>query len=293
MAPVSFGSLSDYSSGGFTLAEGNYGLEFEVVMFQATDRDGNAKGEARLGVQITAHPLAGGDPQQQFYSMGTKAHESFAPNPDTGKGIVAIEGGAGKSLSNQSNWALLLKSFYDSGLPEGVFTDDLSVLDGVHVHMQQVPEPESRKQISANTGDVEQEKRKPGLVAIVTEIMDDGKPWEGTGGIPTEKPKAKAKTAAKAAPKAAPKAKAAPVVTDDEDEDTETVATAAIAEVLEDHPKGLPKLNLRTTVFKSVSTKKGATVAQDVAKVFNSDATLNGLLAPLGFKVSGTLIVTA
>jgi hypothetical protein len=98
---VNFGQLAQYA-GGFTLPEGDYALEFNVIMHQATDKNGVAKGDARLGVMIDAHPLAGGEVFQQFMSMGSKAAQSFAPNPDTGKGVVAIPGGSWWSPQQQN-----------------------------------------------------------------------------------------------------------------------------------------------------------------------------------------------
>jgi hypothetical protein len=93
---------------------------------------------------------------------------------------------------------------YDCGLPEGIFTNDLSVLDGIHVHTQNILEPEDRKGFGSQTGEVAEERRS-GLVPVVTEIKEDGKPWEGTGGIP--------EAAATPAPvKAGPKAVVKPAV---------------------------------------------------------------------------------
>lgn len=292
VAAVAFGALSNYS-GGFTLPEGDYALEFDVQMFAGTKQDGSKAGPERLGVMVTAHPLAGGEPTQQFYSMGGKAHLSFAPNPETGKGLVLVPGGAGGSLNNQTNWVLLLKSLYDCGLPEGVFSDDFSTLDGIHVHTAVVPEPESRKGFGAKTGEAEQEERKPGLVAVVTEIKEDGKPWEGSGGIPgAEAPapvKAGPKAVAKVAPKVAPKAAPAPVEEEVSDEDAVHVAAiSGMTSVLEKNPTGCTKIKLRTDTFKAVEEDQRQAV---IETYFNKgDDVLNQILGELGYNIVGAMV---
>lgn len=297
---VNFGSL-DFYSGGFQLPEGDYALEFEVVMNQATDKNGTPKGPMRLGVMLTAHSLTTiGPPQQQFISMGSKAHESFAPNPDTGKGLVAVPGGAGSTANNKTNWYFFLKSMYDTGLPEGTLTNDFTVIDGVWVHTQNVPEPEDRKGFgSAQTGEVEQERRN-GLMTVVGQILDGGKPWEGGGGIPVEgapavAPKAGPKAVARPAARPAVRAAApAPVVEEAApagDEDVLTAAVNGATAVLEKSPNGCTKLLMRTGTFKAVQTAAGDDMAQAVIETFfGSDAALNTVLNTLGYAVVGASV---
>jgi len=301
---VNFGSMEMYVQGG-GMPEGDYALEFSVLMFQATTQAGVPRGPARLGVQVTAHSLTGSDekPREQFYSMGRNADKSFAPDPDTGKGLVPIPGAPAGTLPNSTNWALFLKSLYDSGLPQGVFTNDLSVLDGVWVHIANVPEPEDRKSFAPKTGEAATEERMgSGMVAVVTEIKDDGKPWEGSGGVPeagTPAPAAKVtKVAGKITPKVAPKPlakKAAAPAPVEEAADEGAIESAAIngaTAVLEASPDGVTKLLMRTGTFKHVSTAEGADMAQAVIETyFGSDEALNAVLGQLGYKVSGQKVV--
>lgn len=283
-----FGSLDFYVAGG-GMPEGDYALEFIVLMFQAKKLTGANAGPERLGVQIKAHPLAGGEPREQFYSMGGNAHLSFQPDPETGKGLVAVPGGPGSNLNNQTNWAIFLRSLYDSGLPIGIFENDLSVLDGVHVHMANIPEPEERKGFGASKTGEAGEERKPGLIAVVTEIKEDGKPWEGTGGLDIAAPKAAPKAGPKAV--AAPAKKAAPAPVAEETGEGEDVSEAAIqgtSSVLEKSPQGVTKLALRTGTFKAVNEKLGGEMANAVINTyFGSDDTLNVLLGQLGYVVAG------
>jgi hypothetical protein len=222
--------------------------------------------------------------------MGSNADKTFAPNAETGKGVVLVPGAAGSTLNNSTNWSLLLKSLYDSGLPQGVFTNDFSVIDGIHVHVSQVPEPEERKGFqTAKTGEAAMaggDAQRKGTVAIVTEIKDDGKPWEGTGGIPTG-------TAA-AAPKPATKVNSKPATTvaaavDAGDEDVQTAAINSISNVLEDKPMGCPKILLKTTVFKDLE-KTDKDMAQKVQTMLNVEANLATLLGSLGYTIAGAQV---
>ncbi|MBU6231692.1 hypothetical protein KGP36_03405 [Patescibacteria group bacterium] len=289
------GDLSGYSSGG-VLPEGDYvWKDLTVQMFQGTKTDGSPAGPARLGVMITMAPLGGGEDINQFYSFGSKAHESWAPNPDTGKGIVPVPGGPGTPPNASTNWAVLVKSLQDSGLPNGVLSDDLSVLEGMWVHMANVPEPEGRKAFISKTGESAVED-KPRTIAVVSEIKDDGKPWEGTGGIPEAapapkvKPNGSAKPAATAtlAQRATAPATPASAGTDD---GVEEAALAGISTVLEKSPTCL-KLQLRTGTFKAVKEAVSQEMAQKVINTyFSSDAQLSALLEQLGSTLKGQQVV--
>lgn len=302
-AGVNFGSLDMYVAGG-GLPEGDYVMaDLTAQMFQAKNKTtGVTKGEARLGVMITFLPMS--DPteenkREQFYSLGGAADKSFAPNPETGKGIVPIPGGAGTTLNNQSNWAFFLKSLYDCGLPEGVFSNDLTVLEGTHVHIMNMPEPEERKgfQNRAQTGEAAAEPRQSNSIAVVSEIKDDGKPWEGTGGIPdgpaTPAPKAAAKLGA-AKVTTIKKSVAPPPADEAGDEDVQTAAINGISAVLEKSPSGIGKLLLRTGTFNAVKSAHSEDMASAVIDTFfGDDATLNSILGSVGYAIAGALVKPA
>lgn len=313
---VSFGSLADYS-GGFTLPEGAYCLFFNIVLRQPTDKA--PKIQERLGVALDAYPLhiaddgtatAAGEKLEQFLSLGTKAKNSFMPHPDNPKQLVKIPEGAGQPLNNKTNFFLFLDSLYNCGMPEGIFTDDFSVIDGIHVRTGLILEPEERKGFgSAATGEVEEE-RKGGKVPVVVEILESGKPWDGTGGVPEDKPKAPAKVvgkiaakpAAAPAPKAGPKAtppKAAPpaVVEEategEEDESVKIAAINGVSAVLGEpkYANACPKLVLKTATHKAVKEAEGDEMATAVINTyFGTDDDLNALLAEVNYAVTGNQI---
>lgn len=284
-APVSFGDLGSYTAGG-SIPEGDYILkDFNLQMYQAEKKDGTKAGAARLGVMITLATIAKPDEDlTKFLSLGSKAHESFAAAAD-GKSIIPVPGGPGGSLNISTNWAIFLKSMYDCGLPQGYFTTDLSVLDGCHVHLANVPEPEERKgfQTAAATGEAAAEERKPQTTVIVTEFKDGGKPWEGPVAAA---PKGKAAPAKAAAP--APAAEEAPA------DDVETEAITAISSVLakfEEEGKPLTKLLLRTSTYAAISNKKVANAVTNA--YFTKDEHLNGILEQLGYKLVGSAVKPA
>lgn len=310
---VNFGDLGFYSGGNFTLPPGRYALELEVRMHAYTKQDGT-KGQENLGVYVMAHPIdeAGGrtgETLDQFYSMGSKAKLSFMPNPETGKGVVPIPGGPASSMPPSTNWGVLLKSFYDAGLPQGIFTNDLSVMDGVWVVTTNIPEPEERRTFGAKTGDqVEPEKRQNNMISVISEILEEGRPWEGGGGIPAEEaaPAPAKKTAVKAvvkpaaaAPAVAPKtvarrAVAAPVVEEEAAEatadDVEQAAVMGTEAFIVSVPEGtaITKLALRMGTFKQVAAAAGDDMAQAVLDTyFGDDKTLNELIKQHGYKVAG------
>lgn len=298
---VAFGSLGFYS-GGFDLPESDYAMEHSVQMYQPRKKDGSAVGSPFLAVVLTAYPLSGGEPVQHEISMGAKAALSFVPN-ETGKGLLPVPGGPSASLSDQTNWGIYLKSLYDSGLDVGIFTNDLTVLDGIHVHTQNIPEPESRKQLRSQTGEAAMQgapEARTRNITVVTEIKDDGKPWEGTGGLPDGQAKAapaKAKATPVAAPAAVRRPVAVPVAAATEDvteQDIEDAALQGITSVLEQekNANGCSKLMLRTGTFGHVEKAISNDMAQAVTDTyFGSDATLSTLLSKLGYSVSGAKIV--
>lgn len=296
-AGVDFLSMaSPLYTGSFTLPAGNWALFFETRLQQP--KEGGRFNNPRLGVNLTCYNLdkPGSDPAEQFLSMGSKAHEAFAPSAN-GKGLEPIVGGSG-TITNKSNWSLFKDSLYNAGLDSGVAVNDLSVLDGIWVVTAQEPEPEERKGFATATGEVEAGGNKvPGKIPVVVSIIEGGKPWEGGGGVPeAEAPKAKVQPG-KPAPKAPPARVAAPPVAaaaDAEDEDAvKAAAVNAIGTILADarYAKGCPKLILKTGVFKAVEASEGKAMAQAVASAFfASDDQTSALLGEIGYVLAGTTV---
>lgn len=315
-APASGGSVNfgddSFYLGGLGLPEGDYAMEFHTQMFQPTKQNGSPVGTPFLAVMATAYPLAGGEPTEHPLGCGQKTHESFVPSAD-GKGFEPVAGGSGIGMNENCNWSLFRKSLVDCGLPPGTLTNDLGVLDGIHVHTRNIPEPEERKNFRGKkptTGEAalqqasaQAEPDRNRVCLVVTEILEQGKPWEGTGGIPANGNGATAAVAAKpaatrtaaaarpAARAAAPVAAPAAEVTDD---DLSAAAINGISEVLAKEPLGCFKTKLRVGTFSAVSAVQGEDMANAVLETyFGSDDALNSLLGQLGYVVSGAKIAVS
>lgn len=317
---VNFGDDSFYL-GGLGLPEGNYAMEFHSQMFQPTKQNGQpANTPAFLAVMVTAYPIdaagnpiAGAEATEHPLGCGTKTHESFVPSAD-GKGFEAVPGGSGIGMNENCNWSLFRKSLLNSGLPPGTLTNDLSVIDGLWAHTRNIPEPEERKAFrtkksatgeaalqQANAAAAEPERGK--MCLIVTEILEGGKPWEGTGGLPGEAPAPAARVQARpAAPRAvAPAARkvAAPVAQAEPAEMTEDDLKAAalngMGEVLSTKPLGCFKVALSTGTFAAVSAAYKDQGGDDIAGAvietyFQDNATLDILLGELGYRMNGAKV---
>lgn len=299
-----FGDLGFYGGGSFTIPEGDYvASNHSVVVFRPEEKQGRATPQPRLGVMITFKSRT--DPEseakEQFYSMGSSAMLSWAPHPETGKGLVPVAGGPGAPLPSSTNWGLYLKSLYDSGLDPGVFTNDLSVLDGMWVHIHHMLEPEERKGFASKTGEAApQQRTTPNKIAVVSLIEEDGKPWEGTGGdvTPAAPAKAAPKTAVKAGPvavKTAPKAAARPAPVpepaESDDDALKSAAVSGLGEVLASTPPTMTRLKLRTELFKNLSKADADTAKGVIDTFFANDDALNSILGDVGYQVQGSNIV--
>lgn len=295
------GDRSQYSEGGslFTFVESDYALEFQIALFQGFKP--KPTDPMRVGVWIHFHPLVEGveKPESKFLSFGTNMEKSWMPSED-GKSIVAIPGGPKAPLMGMTNWALFLDSLTNSGLENGVFTGDISVLDGMHAHCAEIPEPEERKGFQSKTAEVATASaRRPNKVVVVTEII--AKPWEGEGGIP-EAEAAAAPAARPAAAAAKPitgrtlsRKPAAPAAETDPaqmtDDDLLTLAEQVVSTIMAENPKGLTTSSLKTTAFEAVSKTNGDDVAQFVQEnILNDAGTLGTVLGTLGYGVKGITV---
>jgi len=326
---VNFLDLGMYSGGSF-IPNGDYVVFHNVILHQPQDKQGNKKGPERLGVMVDFYPMANPIEEnklQQFYSMGTKAHESYQPNPDTGKGIVAIPGTSG-GLNDKTNWFLYIHSLVQSSFPPSLGTNDLTVIDGTWVHISNEDEPADRSSFQSATAEVSQEPRKPNKVAIVTEILEGGAPWEGGGGLegaaeahaalngaaPTPvtpvrtmpRPAARVTPAlatrpapAVARPAARPVAAPAPAPVEpaeieEVDEAVVNAATDAVYNLLLKSPNGIPRAALRTQTFTEVKklTKDEAMATQVINTYFEpgGEANLSNLLSSLNHSLVGMTV---
>lgn len=314
---VNFGDDAFYS-GGLGLPEGDYALGFHTQMFQPTKQNGQPTGQAFLCVMMTCYPIDAngnliGEISEHPLGVGQKAHNSFVPSAD-GKGFDAVPGGPATGMNDMTNWSIFRKSMRDCGLPEGLLQNDLTVLDGIWVHTRNVPEPEGRQQLRSQTGEAalraaaggQQPDNRPKLVPIVTEIKANGKPWEGTGGIPGEQPAAQAAPAAARRPVAAATRRVAPApvapppatagngAAEITEEDLRNAAMEGLTDFLVKpaNANGVTKVALRGGSFTELQKKFGDDMANAVIETFFADdAALNSVLGELGYKTFGPRVI--
>ena len=313
---VNFGAPGFFSAG-FGLPEGRYALLWETEMYTPTKKDGTS-GNPFLSVTLTAFPIdtAGnslGEPVRHELKCGTNAHQSFMPSGD-GKGFEAVPGGSSTGLSGQANFGIFWDSLVKCGMPPNYVTTSFEPLDGLWVRTSNIPEPEERKQLRSRTGEAammagaEEGGGGNRKCAVVIEVLEGGKPWEGGGGLPegVEVPTAppvkpgprrvtRGATPAAAAARRAP-APVAPAPEPEGDVDAGAIESAAsdgITNILsiEANSGGMSKLALRTQVFKDIGKNVSDDMAQAVQETYMlDDAALNTILGPLGYKVAGAFI---
>lgn len=305
-AGVNFLQLDFYAPTAF-LPEGDYCLFFQVKHNQAVDKvTGQPKGDNRLGVEITAYDLTNPTEEAkktQFYGMGKEALLNYAPNPETGKGLVPLPGSSGARLNDSTNWMLFLKSLLDCDPNlSSVLSNDLSVIDGVWVHIQNIPEPESRKNMSSSTSEGQSQPNQPRTVAVVSEIKDNGKPWEGTGGLPTAPVRSNVTITSRDVGKlptaflksAAPAQQPLPPPTTGavDEEDVLDAAVQATTGVMSKAKNGtMLKIQLKTNVVKHLDDNYNKEIKQAVMdKFFSSDEALSQFLEELNFTLSGVTV---
>lgn len=211
-----FANVDNYTeTGGFALPKGRYCMFFDFILHTPMDKQGTVKGDTKLALRASCYDPADPtiEPKEAIWGMGKKAHNMYLPDPDDPKRLVPVIGQDGKEATGQldtrTNFFIFFKSMLDCQLPVDKMYDDegfptLANIDGIWMDTEQADEPESRKEMGKvqATGQVAPEPRKPMKITVCVNIPDEGKPWEGTGGMPEAAAPAKPKAPVKPAPKA-------------------------------------------------------------------------------------------
>jgi hypothetical protein len=265
-------------------------------MFQPTKADGTVVGPARLSIKLDLEPPNGAqnpeEKRSQYYSLGTSAHLSFSPDPETGKRLVLVPNGPSPEYRESTNAHMLIKSLWDTGMPQDFLVDsDLTALEGIITHMRGMPEPEERKAFASSTSEVQmgQPDRK---IPVVMEVKVA--PWlQLRAIIPANAAISRLVPAATPAKKvngpATPNTAPALTVAD---MDLESLASETIAHVIEDAGgQGMKKMTLRTGCFKALGDHPQKRQILDT--YLDNEENLAALLNTMGFAVNGRDIVMA
>lgn len=295
---VPFLRLETYSTGG-GIPDGDYlWVDLSVLMHTPTKKDGTVVGAPRLAVRVTMDPPNGAqtveERREQTYSMGTKAHLTYQPDPETAKRIIPIPGAPAASIYEGSNFNLLLKSLYDSGMPQDYAMDDLRSLEGILVHITSIDEPVERAGFrTQNQTEVQDAPKKPSKIPVVSQVIKA--PWLGNmaaaAPVPLTKPAVPhavtpiSNVAASVVPVNGTPAPAAgqPIL------DEESAAVQAIMEILDASPGNkTSKLNLQTGAFRILKSHPGKQSIMNT--YFANNDNLAALLSQLGYGINAGAI---
>jgi len=178
--------------------------------------------------------MDGSEPIAQYWSVG-KATD-WMPSDD-GKELVPI--GKATQLVNSSNGMLLLASIINAGFPESKLGDDISVFDGMEIHINRIAAP-VRKGLK---------QKDDQTILTVTKIHK--LPWDSApakGKATTAASKGKSGSKGGGGSKSKPAATAA--ATDIDAVATEFILTVlSDADLMKDFPDGLPKAKLAPETF--------------------------------------------
>jgi hypothetical protein len=194
----------------------------------------------------------------QNYTLG----DALIPCDD-GNGLEAAPGKDAKGIGANTNLGKFLASLVSSGLDdEELAKNDISILDGLHVHLLAEARKLSEKDKKAG--------KKPSSVLLVNKIHDE--PFEAAK--PTKGKAAAAKPAAKAAAPAKGKAKVDPI---------KEATDAAVLAVIEAAGGSIAASKLSTPLFKAVKSENDVATTKKIVALGTSDEYLSGDDAPFDF----------
>ena len=224
-----------------------------------------------LGLSIDFE-LEDGAKANQVYSAGDTKH--FVPSPqDGGKSATAV--GSLTGLVESTNAMAFLASLVNSGFPEDKIGDDISVIEGTKVHIDQVPQP---KRGGLNQGDKGGNK----TIGIVTKILSF--PWDAKGAKPGPKAVAgRGKTAATTT--TAPVAQGNGAVDQNDPIFQETVGH--VMAVIAANGGSVAKKALSNEVFKLVQKSPNRNPIMSLAFM---DAFLSGNMGEVPFNFDGSTV---
>jgi len=177
-----------------------------------------------------------GEEAEQYWSIGNA--KDWKPSKD-GKTLQPV--GSASTLKLNSNGMILLKSLVDSGFDEEEMGDDVSVFDGIKVHMARVPAP---KRSGLEKAPREDGKDFPATILTVDEILV----------MPGEEAEEKSTKTAAAKGKPKPKAGTAAKEKASDTSDAEAEATEyIIGKLAEAGGEGIPKKTLAVDAFRDLS----------------------------------------
>lgn len=271
LVPVSL-RPSAFAQGGGLVDDAD--LTISKARFISTNYGGKSDNDVVV-LNLTLTDDEGAD-FEQMYSCGN----GFVPaetGDDATQGTFLVPVGDKTAPSGSSNFALMLTSLINTGLPEDLLDSGyINELEGFKGHWNRVPAPK-RGNLPSRAG---QDPNRVATILLCTTVIH----------LPGEAPKAAAKGKAAPATKAAPKAAAgkpaaaAPAATDLTDE----IAGVLMGAFAEAGIESAPKVKLVQMLFKAV--EKTDPNRQAMMSAVGKEETL---MALPGFEFDGSILKLA
>jgi hypothetical protein len=211
---------------------------------------------------------------EQYYSAGDP--KRLTPIEE-GKGVVGVESSP-NGLTSSTNAVAFITSLINAGFPEDKITNDVSVFDGMTVHVNQVAQPK-------RPGLKDQKENKTYLlVTKIVRMPGEAAPVKPAKGAPVQK----AATGPRPVPANAgptPTPSPAPVPGAEPSADVVAKARATVLEILAQKGGAIPKQKLPTEAFRALSNDPDRNTI--VTLVFQ-DAFLAQAVAEGAFGYDGT-----
>jgi hypothetical protein len=208
--------------------------------FELYDYDGKSQ-QPTLALHWTLVDSDGLE-SEQYWSAGDP--KFFVPSKD---GKEAIPVGSRTALAGGSNFAILISSLVNAGYPADDLGSDISVFEGMQVHVARVPQPK-RSGIINRGGENEREKTVLTVSKIIN--MPGEAPVKKAGAAAAKATPAAAKAGTPAAAKPAAAAKSAPAPAADTG-DLDATLTDVTMEALAEAGGSMTKKDLATIAFRA------------------------------------------
>lgn len=244
MAPEATGSLFDpegFGAGGFlddvdcVISEARVVTGLDTPMKDTDAADG-------CFVKVVYDP-DGEDqgPREEYYSLGKL--DKFTPSKDNKRVVYEV----GTKINKSSKSALFFAGLINAGFPKAKLPSDgdVTFLEGLHVHVNNVPMPEFKGKSKRDDG---KDKKYPPSVVLVTKILED-------------KAGQRKATRAASGPVAKPNSKVSETTAaGSANEEAEMATTMAILEIVKEKGMASKRL-LPTEMMERITDAKLRTVA--------------------------------
>lgn len=211
-------------------------VTIESCRFKVYDYDGKVPGGVlALHVEMKDED---GQVTDQYYSAGDLRF--FTPSTD---GKMAVPTGSKTALSSSSNAAQFIVSVVNAGYPVDQLEADVSVFEGMKVHVNRVAQPKRTGIIKNQPADDSGREKTVLLVSKILAMPGEEPVKKGGASKASAKPSASSKTTTKAS---------APAPAQADDADLDSTLTDIVMTIVTEAGGTITKKALSTAVFQSM-----------------------------------------